>query len=98
VIDWLSVFYNGLWILGCALILAALSYTSWLAQAQGERLRPLLDAFVFQFPFSIGMGLISLGAFFLARGWLEHLLWAIFVILFLWQSGDVALKHRRDLG
>jgi hypothetical protein len=85
-INWLQVFFNLLWLLGLALILAAFSYTNWLAHARGVRTRQLLGTLTFQRPFSIGMGLISLGLFFLSRGWLEHVLWAAFTLLFAWQS------------
>ncbi len=88
-IDWPHVAFNALWIIGCAVILAAFSYTNWLAHERGERTRQLLGRPTFQLPFTIGMTLISLGLFFLARGWLERGLWAIFTLLFAWQLWGV---------
>lgn len=85
-IDWPHVAFNALWIIGCALILAALSYANWLAHLRGVRTRQLLSAPTFQLPFSIGLGLISCGLFWLSRGWLEHALWAILTLLFAWQT------------
>jgi hypothetical protein len=85
-INWLQALFNLLWLFGLALILAALSYADWLAHARGVRTRQLLGTPSFQRPFSTGMSLISLGLFFLSRGWFEHILWAAFTILFTWQS------------
>lgn len=85
-IDWLHVAFNALWLLGLALILAAFSYAGWLAQARGMRTRQLLGTPTFQLSFTIGMGLVSLGLFFLGRGWLEHVLWAAFTVVFAWQA------------
>ncbi len=85
-IDWLHVAFNALWVLGSALILAALSHANWLAQARHARTRQLLSAPAFQLPFSIGLGLISGSLFLLSRGWLEHVLWAILTITFAWQA------------
>jgi hypothetical protein len=36
-IDWFNVAGNALWILGCAIALAALSYASWEASLSGEK-------------------------------------------------------------
>jgi hypothetical protein len=68
------------------LILAVLSYANWLAHVRDARTQQLLGSSSFQLPFSIGLGLVSLGLFFLSGGWLEHLLWAAFVALFAWQA------------
>jgi hypothetical protein len=88
-INWLHVLFNLLWILGLSLILAALSHTLWLAYQRGIRARPLLGTPTFQLPFTLGLALVALGLFFLGRGWLEHLVWAIFVLLFALQAWGV---------
>jgi len=84
--NWLRVAFNALWVIGCAVCLAAFSHAHWLAHAQGRRTRDLLGAPTSQLPFSIGLSLVSLGLFFLSRGWLEHAVWATFVVLFAWQA------------
>ena len=84
-IDWFSVAYNALWVTGCAVILAAFSHSRWLAHERGERTRSLLEAPVFQLPFTGGLFLIALGLLFLSRGWLERGIWAVFVVVFVWQ-------------
>jgi hypothetical protein len=86
VIDWPSIVFNTLWIVGCAVTLAAFSYANWLAHLQGVRTRQLLSAPNIQLSFVIGLGLISLGLFFLSRGWLEYVLWAVVFIFSAWQS------------
>ncbi len=37
-IDWFNLAANGLWILGCAVVLAAISYASWEASYNQERM------------------------------------------------------------
>lgn len=84
-INWLQVLFNLLWLLGLAIILAAFSYADWLAHARGVRMLQLLKASIFQAPLSIGASLLSLGLFFLSRGWLARSLSAALVILLTWQ-------------
>ena len=95
VIDWLHVAFNSLWILGCATILAAVSYTNWLAHVRRVRTRQLWGAPSFQLPFVLGLGLISLGLFFLSRGWFEYVLWAVLFIYFAWQLWGLRREVRR---
>jgi hypothetical protein len=94
-INWPHVAFNALWIFGCALALAAFSYSHWLAHARGLRTRQVLASATFQLPFSIGLGLVSLGLFFLSRGWLEHGVWAVFAALFAWQAWGTWVGHLR---
>lgn len=92
-INWSHVLMNALWLLGCAIILAAFSYHRWLARARGVRTRQLLAGATFQFLFSVGLGLLSLGLFFLARDWLEHVVWAVFVVWFAWQTWGIGRRR-----
>lgn len=85
-IDWPHVVYNALWIIGCAVILTGFSTANWLAHVYGVRTRQLLGRRAFQLAFYVGLSLIVLGLFFLGRGWLEHALWAVLVLLCSWQS------------
>ena len=84
-IDWLNVFYNSLWILGLAIILAAFSYADWRAHQMGIKLRMQLNASAFQRPLSMGLILVSLSLALLADVWWEQVIWAIFVGLFAFQ-------------
>ncbi len=85
-INWLHLLYNLLWIVGLAIIVAALSYVNWLAGVRRERLRTLLGQAVFQFPFNVGLTMVSLGLFFLERGRIERIVWGVFALLFAWQA------------
>ena len=55
-IDWLSVIANGFWIVGLALVLAALSYYYWHASQAGHSLRP-----AFQKVAAVGLLLVGVG-------------------------------------
>ena len=46
-IPWWSVFFNGLWICGLAVILAGFSYHYWLAHQAGRRLGEQLQSSAF---------------------------------------------------
>lgn len=95
-IDWHQVAFNALWIIGCAVVLAAFSQVNWLAHARGVRTRQLLGVLTFQLPFSIGFILITSGLLFLSHSWLERGLWAAFAVLFTWQSWRLwRSRHRR---
>ena len=41
-IDWYNIIMNAFWVLGCAVALTTLSYASWEASAQGDKIRTLL--------------------------------------------------------
>jgi len=94
-INWPHVAFNAVWVFGCAVTLAAFSYSRWLAHVRGQRTRQVLASAAFQFSFSVGLGLVSLGLFFLGRGWLEHGVWAVFVALFVWQAWESWTSHLR---
>jgi hypothetical protein len=77
-IDWWMVAANGLWILGLALLLAALSYHHWLAGETGWRRRDLFSACSFQVPWTSGLFLAFTGwALAQAPQWWEKTLWLV---------------------
>ena len=81
-IDWLNVFYNSLWILGLAIILAAFSFADWQAHQAGVKLRSQFNSPAFQRPLSMGLILVSVSLAFLADRWWEQVIWAVFGVLF----------------
>ena len=84
-IDWPALARNALWILGLAIVLAALSYTSWLAAARGVRLPRALGWPVFGVPSSAGLALFAASlAWGSTRPW-ERILWIILGLAFLAQ-------------
>lgn len=84
-INWAGLILNGLWVLGAAVILAALSFSHYEAQRRGERLRARLAAPGFQAWFSAGLVLISLGLALIGPRWWEHVLWGLLCALSGWQ-------------
>ena len=81
VIEWTSVLFNGFWILGCALILAAFSYHHWQAQVEKTRTREQLKRPSFAKPFWLGFLFICLGLVTTSTRWWESIIWGIFVVL-----------------
>ncbi len=84
-IDWVSVGFGALWILGLGLTLAALSFANYLA---GQHKWPFRQAL--ELPASRSM--IYLGLVFFCLGWAgsvsatwERLLWAVLALIFVWQ-------------
>ncbi len=84
-IDWVGVFFNALWVLGAAVILAALSFFYYDAQRRGERLRVRLAAPDFQAWLSVGLALISLSLALIGPRWWERVLWALLCGMSVWQ-------------
>jgi hypothetical protein len=84
-IDWTNVFFNVLWVLGAAVILAALSFYQYDAQRRRERLRVRLAAPDFQAWLSVGLLLISLSLALIGPRWWERVLWALLCAMSAWQ-------------
>lgn len=81
VIEWTSILFNGFWIFGCAIILAAFSFHHWQAQLEKTRLREQLERPSFEKPFWIGFFFIGLGLVTTSSRWWETIIWGIFVVL-----------------
>jgi len=67
-INWLTIVAHGFWIAGLALILAALSYYTWLAGQAGRSLRRELAGASFQRVALIGVLLVGIGLSGASRG------------------------------
>jgi len=76
-VDWASLAFNGLWVLGAAVVLAAFGFSCYAAERQAKPLRTRLSAPGFQLPLALGLSLISLGAALLVSHWRERLLWGL---------------------
>jgi hypothetical protein len=61
VIDWTTLAADGLWIVGLAILVASLSYSTWLARTLGTPVRDVLRAETFQIVSAAGLALTSLG-------------------------------------
>ena len=84
-IDWWNVFANALWLGGAALALAMLSYASWQASVEHQRLRAALNRPSYQIALNSAGVLFSAGMAATARYPLEIGLWLILAGLFVTQ-------------
>ncbi len=84
-VDWTSLAFNGLWVLGAAVILAAFSLSCYDAQRRTERLRTRLAEPGFQLWLLVGLVLISLGIALIGPRWWERVLWGLFCATSAWQ-------------
>ena len=80
-IPWRSVFFNFLWILGLAVLLADLGFHYWLAQREGSGLRAQFRLPSFQKGAWLGLGLFAVGlAGTVDRAW-EVVVWALLALV-----------------
>ncbi len=84
-IDWTGVIFNGLWVLGTAVILAVLSLAHYDARRRDERLSARLAMPGFQMGCFAGLGLISLGLALIGPRWWERVLWGLLCATSAWQ-------------
>jgi membrane protein implicated in regulation of membrane protease activity len=82
-INWFSMFANSLWIIALALALAALSYASWRASVDKEKLRSKLNKGEYSAVFSLAGLLFCAGLALTAPSTLQTVLWTILGIGFL---------------
>ena len=88
--QWLTVARNALWILGAAVLLAQLSYASWLAREQNRPLRLILSAPGPKRRLWLGLALIAAGLTLTAATLWEQLIWTaftLFTLINLWRVG-----------
>jgi len=76
-LDWAGLAFNGLWVLGAAVILTAFSFSCYEAQRRGERVQIRLATPGFQLWLLVGLLLISLGATLMGPRWWERVLWGM---------------------
>jgi hypothetical protein len=84
-LDWAGLVFNGLWVLGASVILAAFSFSCYEAFLNRERLRARLAAHSFQLWFLAGLALVSLGATLAIARWWERVLWGLLCAGSAWQ-------------
>ncbi|MBK7897749.1 MAG: hypothetical protein WAS33_19440 [Candidatus Promineifilaceae bacterium] len=80
VIDWRSVWTNGLWILGTAVLLGTFSYVYWLGQTSAQSRSDIYQKPPYAQLFWIGFLLILLGLIFTSARWWETAVWLLFTI------------------
>lgn len=96
-IDWFGVFHNALWILGLAVVLAALSYVDWWRRTLEPplTLRQALGTAGFQAAFSVGMLLFCAGLALGSDRWWEIAAWSLLGLIFGWQAFSAWIAFRR---
>jgi hypothetical protein len=80
-IDWLGLLENALWLLGCALALAVLSYADWAAHISHLRLRDYVKRPRLQAAFNLAGLLFALGLGSTSETILEQLIWLALAVL-----------------
>ncbi|MFC2042530.1 hypothetical protein ACFLUA_00025 [Chloroflexota bacterium] len=86
-IDWLNLLANTFWVLGCALALATLSYASWRASVENEKMGMVLSSTTYKISLYAAGALFSIGLAATSDRIWEILLWTILAILFFIQAG-----------
>jgi len=69
--------FNGLWMLGAAVILSAFSICCYKATCREERLEAEMVSPSFQLPLALGLQLVSLGMTLLGPHWWERVAWGL---------------------
>jgi hypothetical protein len=86
-VEWTSLAFNGLWVLGAAVIFAACSLSCYEAQRQGEGVPLQVADPRFQLWLLVGLVLISLGVALVGPRWWQRVLWGAFCAMCIWQLG-----------
>ena len=79
-IPWWSVFFNALWILGLAVLLAGFGYHYWLAHQEGRRLAQQLQSSAFRQVFWLGLALVGAGLAGTNDGVWELVIWIMVTV------------------
>ena len=95
-IDWLEVFSNAIWIAGCALALAVVSYANWIAGLRGEKMRVALGRPRVKTALSLAGMLFCLGLAATSHTVLEVVIWLALTGLFVIQTIKDWREFRRS--
>ena len=94
--DWVKLAFNGFWVLGAAVILAAFSFACYEAHRGGERLRLRLAVPGSQLWLLVGLVLISLGMALIGPHWWERALWSALCSASAWQLWATWCRRRTE--
>ncbi len=81
-INWLSLLFNGIWILAIALVLTVVSIAYYQSRQAGKKIGRLLNTPKFTLPLNIAGGIFCLGMALTANRWWEIILWGLLAALF----------------
>lgn len=85
-IDVWGVVANSLWILGLAVLLAALSWANWAASVKKVRFRTALTRPGVQRALNLGLFLFCAGLAATGRAWWERVLWGLLAVAWVVQA------------
>jgi hypothetical protein len=94
-INWAGLASNALWIMGCALGLATLSYASWQASVHGEKFTARLKQIPIQISLNTAGLLFSAGLAATSNTTLETILWVGLALAFAVQVSLLEISRRR---
>ena len=94
-IDWREIFSNALWILGCAIALATLSYADWRAAQYHEKLRAQFARPKIRVAIDFALVLICAGLAATSDSTITVVIWIIMTILAIIQLVHDWLESRR---
>jgi hypothetical protein len=94
-IDWYNLAVNALWILGCAVALATLSYASWEASLMKEKFTARLNRPFYQIALDLAGFLFCTGLAGTSDSTLEIILWSILALAFLIQMIAIFWQKRK---
>jgi len=94
-INWYNLIVNVLWILGCAMALAVLSYVSWISSSHGIKFREGLKSRQFQLLLFIAGFLFSLGMVGTSDSMIERAAWILFCLTFIVQGGILIYRKSK---
>jgi len=95
-IDWANLAANALWILGCALALATLSYASWQASNSKDKMGARLERPSFQSALFLAGLLFCLGMTFTSQKGYATAVWGVLSFLFLILIVVALRRSRRE--
>lgn len=95
-INWTNLAANALWILGCAVILATLSYASWEASTFHEKIGARLGRPSYQVAVYLGLLLFTVGLAANADGLFARIVWIILALLSLLFVIQAARQTKRE--
>ena len=95
-LDWREVFTNALWIFGCSIALAVLSYADWRANTNHIRLRDLLFKPKYRVVLGFALILILLGLAATSTSTLTAIIWIILTCVAIIQLIRDWLEFRRS--
>jgi hypothetical protein len=81
-IDWINLGTNALWILGCILILATVSYASWQSAIKKEKFLQLLKQPPILFTLNLGGVFFCLGLAATSDTWVRAIVWIFLALAF----------------